>query len=297
MRWIILVVFVAGLALLTMRPLSSGFGSAPMLRPPSVVQRGGTTTILVLGLDQRGSEVTRSDTMLLVRVGPLGRPPTVLSIPRDLWVQIPGHGEDRVNTAYVWGELDQDDGAGLARRTIEQNFGVPVDRVAVVDFGCFERAIDAAGGVSVDVPRRLVDPTHPQEDGSTAPVTFEPGQQRMSGQRALQYARMRAPDSDFGRIRRQQQIVSALGQRSKDPRVAAAVAQTLVRRCPGSGLDLTTADLISLGVVAAGGGEPVFRVIDESMVNPTTLPSGAAVLLPRWEVIRPAVAQLFSSRA
>jgi len=107
---------------------------------------------------------------------------------------------------------------------------------------------------------------------------------------------MRAPDSDFGRIRRQQQIVSALGQRAKDPRVAASVAQTLVRRCPGSGLDLTTADLLSLGVVAAGG-EPVFRLIDESMVNPTTLPSGAAVLLPRWDVIRPAVAQLFSSRA
>ena len=76
-----------------------------------------------------------------------------------------------------------------------------------------------------------------------------------------------------------------------------AAWRDLLRRCPGSGLDLTTADLLSLGVFAAGGGEPVFRLIDESMVSPTTLPSGAAVLLPRWDVIRPAVAQLFASRA
>lgn len=294
---ILLLIILVGGTFFVLRPLSGSFGSAPAVRLPAVVQRGGAMTVLVLGLDRRGAEVTRSDTMLLVRVGPPGRTSAVLSIPRDLWVPIPGHGEDRINTAYVWGELKNHDGASLARRTVEENLEVTIDRVAVVDFDCFQQAIDVAGGVAIDVPGRLVDPAHPMPDGRIGQVVFEAGIQGMSGEQALRYARMRAPDSDFGRIRRQQQVVSALGERIKDPGIAVKVGQAFLRRCPGSGLDLTAADLASIGAMASVGGEPRMRLIDESMVTPTTLPSGAQVLLPHWDQIRALANELFGRAA
>jgi len=291
-RLIVLVV-VAGLVALLLRPLSGAFGPGWPVRIPVLLERRGTATLLVLGLDRRGAEVARSDTILLIRVGPVGGGTTLLSIPRDLWVSIPQRGEDRINAAYAWGDLTNGDGASLARRTVEQSFGLPVDRVAVVDFACFQQAVDAAGGVTVDVPARLVDERYPADDGTTTVVVFEPGRQTLSGSRALQYARIRSPDSDFGRIRRQHQVAAALAARLHDPIVSLRVAQSFLRSCPDSGTDLSPLDLAMLGVIAATDSDPRVRLVDESMVSPTTLPSGAQVLLPRWERIRPVVAELF----
>lgn len=283
---------------LALRPLAWAPAAGPPVRLPVVLERRSTTTtVLVLGLDRRGSEIPRTDTILLARLGPPGQSPTVLSIPRDLWVQIPGRGEDRINTAYVWGEIASGGGgASLARKTVEENFGVGIDRVAVIDFSCFEAAVEAAGGVTVDVPQRLVDEAYPMKDGGTAEVVFEKGRQALNGERALQYARTRAPDSDFGRIRRQQQVLAAITDRVHNPSVAANVARSAIARCPDAGTDVSLADVALFGGLGVMTGAPRFQLLDESTVTPVTLPSGAQVLQPRWDRIRPVVRDIFGAR-
>ncbi len=252
--------------------------------------------MLILGLDRRGSEVTRSDVMFLVRVGPPGETPGVLSIPRDLLVSIPGHGSDRINTAYTWGSLDDGDGVGMARLVVESQFAVDVDRVAVIDFRCFERAVDAVGGVEVTVAEEIVDSVYPTEDGGITTLHFEPGRQRFSGTRALQYVRTRSADSDFARVRRQQQVLGAFAERLHNPVNAARAGAVLAKECPGSGSELGAGDLLALGALASTGGSPKLRAVDESMVTPTMLPSGAAVLLPQWDAIRLVVREVIGGR-
>ena len=88
------------------------------------------------------------------------------------------------------------------QQTIEKNFGIQVDHFGLLDFQCFRTAVDAVGGVTVNVPRAIVDPSYPTEDYGTKLVKFDVGIQKMDGERALQYARTRSADSDFHRIQR-----------------------------------------------------------------------------------------------
>jgi LCP family protein required for cell wall assembly len=290
----VLLFVVIGIAALALRPLG-GVASRVLLQPPAPLEDRGKVTMLVLGIDRRTTEPTRTDTMLLARVGPAGQATEVLSIPRDLWVAIPGHGEDRINTAFVWGGLANGDGAGLARRTVEETFGVQVDRVMVVDFACFQEAVDAVGGVSVNVPQRLVDDSYPMADGGTTTIAFEPGAQRLSGERALEYVRTREADNDFGRIGRQQQVVAAVAARLADPGAAMRMTTLWIGGCGHSGTDLSPTDVAALGRLAVAGGQPHFATVGLDMVVPTTLASGAEVLMPRWDRIRPLVAQTFGN--
>lgn len=294
LRAALLLVGLVGVGIL-LRPLAWAPGGGWPVRAPVVLERrSATSTVLVLGLDRRGTEVARTDTILLARVGP-GRPPTVLSIPRDLLVQIPERGEDRINTAFVWGEIGGGNGASLVKKTVEEAFGVRVDRVAVVDFSCFQAAVDAAGGVTIDVPRRLLDEAYPTASGGVTTIVFDSGRQTIDGARALQYVRTRAPDSDFGRIRRQQQVISAIIDRLHSPAVAVQIAHAVIARCPDSGTEVSLADIALFGAVGAASGAPRFQVLDESTVTPLTLPSGAQVLQPRWDRIRAVVADLFGA--
>src|SRR5262249_4479336 len=133
------------------------------------------------------------------------------SIPRDGFVVIPDHGSDRVNAAYTYGELEQlGSGPDLAKRTVSSLFGTAVDRYALVDIHSMERIIDLLSGVWIDVPQRLVDREYPTDDYRTITVDIPAGRQLMDGVTAVEYARMRHPDSDYGRQSRQQQLLIAL---------------------------------------------------------------------------------------
>jgi LCP family protein required for cell wall assembly len=291
----VLAAIVGGLALLLVpSPISDTIPWRASVGAAALVS-GRPINILVLGLDRRGAEVARADVILLIRIGPGGQPARVLSLPRDLWIEIPGRGEDRLNTAYTWGALGGGSGLDSARKTVEETFGVIVSGAAVFDFSCFEQAVDAVGGVTVEVPARIVDETYPNEGGGTTSLTFDAGRQALDGRRALQYVRTRAVDSDFGRVRRQHQVVAALLKRAQSPRTAVSLGRTIAGSCPGFATDLSRIDLATVAVSMARGGEPRMRVIDESMVAPITMPSGAQVLLPRWERIRPLVAELFGT--
>lgn len=140
----------------------------------------------------------RTDTIILVHVSPRNRKAVMVSIPRDLKVDIPGHGTNKINAAYAFG------GPALLVKTVEQNLGVPVNHYAEVDFAGFLKVVDAVGGV------RLCNQTGHRLDDSFANLHMDPGCHDVNGVQALAFVRARHIDSDFGRIGRQQQFLRAV---------------------------------------------------------------------------------------
>jgi LCP family protein required for cell wall assembly len=170
-------------------------------------------TLLLMGLDYRdwseGVDVPRTDTMILLTVDPLNKTAGMMSIPRDMWVSIPGFGYHRINTAYPLGEGSKlpGGGAGLAMKTVEQFIGVPVDYAALVDFNSFVKFIDTLGGLDMHIKDEIV--VDPVGKGNTKKLT--PGVQALDGATVLAYARMRyTKDGDFDRSKRQQEVIMAL---------------------------------------------------------------------------------------
>ena len=254
-----------------------------------------TFTFVALGVDQRNDvEIPRTDTIMIGKADL--RAPTInlISIPRDLLVEIPGYGRDRINAAYVYGEQYKEPGGGIGmlQRTIEKNFGVQVDHFGLVDFQCFRTAVDAVGGVTINVPRAIVDPKYPTDDYGTKLVRFEPGVQIMDGERALEYARTRSADSDFQRIQRQQLIIAAMREQILQLRALPSVP-TLLTGCRNMRSDLGWRDYLTLAtsLQSLSSGGVSFAAIDEKMVVDTVLSNGAAVLAPRWDPIRRLVAE------
>lgn len=171
------------------------------------------TNILVMGMDSRDGEgwVARSDSIMLVGINPSALRTSLLSIPRDLSVNVPNYGVQRVNVVNVLGEMDQaGSGPALLGAAITQDFQISVDRYVRLDFNGFTALVDAVGGLTIDVPRQIIDHSYPTADYRTMRVSFEQGVQHMDGERALIYARTRHADDDYRRTERQQQVVSAL---------------------------------------------------------------------------------------
>lgn len=162
-------------------------------------------TMLILGVDSRGENQSRSDTIMLATVNPQKEEVLLFSIPRDTYALIPGYGYDKFNHSMFYG------GPKLVKETVEAFFDIPVDYYVTVDFEGFRRAIDELGGIEIDVKKRMVyyDPT----DGTS--IDLHPGLQVLDGKNALDYARYRKSsigpaDSDFDRIERQHEVISAL---------------------------------------------------------------------------------------
>lgn len=256
------------------------------------------TNILILGLDARPGEgmVTRTDTIILVTVDPEQPYVGMLSIPRDLYVNIPGYGMDRINVAHVLGENEAPGrGPRLAAETIEQNFLVPVDRTLRLNLEGFVAIVDAAGGVTIDVENYFIDYEYPTADYGTMVVEFYPGEQHMDGARALQYARVRHGASDFERIARQQQVLAGLARQllrpanlGRLPAVYAAFAGHV-----DTDLSLLDAILLAPAVLWVGPNGIDHRILDRDMAVGATTAQGAAVLEPQWAVIQPLLDEMF----
>lgn len=189
--------------------------------PNDVIVADGTINILLLGTDARPDEVaaTRTDAIVLVHINQKSGRVSMLSLPRDLWVDYPrGLGEGRINAAYPLGESEYGSGGGaaLAKTTIQQLLGLKVDYFILVNFEGFKTIIDEINGIRIDVPESIVDPAYPTENGGTVEIRFKKGPQWMNGERALMYARTRHADSDFGRNQRQQQVLMAIFERVRD---------------------------------------------------------------------------------
>ncbi len=191
--------------------------------------------ILLLALDvsprrqSEGQGSPLSDTMILVTVDPATRTVGAMSIRRDLWVTIPGFGDNKINAAYKLGEDYKVDGGGaqLAMDTIEELFGVPVNFYARVDFQAFETIIDEIGGVSIT----LTQPMLLDWVGDGNKFVIEPGTYVMPGSHTLAYARTRDEaygDGDFARGSRQMEVIMAIRDRVLDLNTL----PTLIARAP-----------------------------------------------------------------
>jgi polyisoprenyl-teichoic acid--peptidoglycan teichoic acid transferase len=178
------------------------------------VAPGKPQTILVIGDDRRKIDVrqgnpTRSDTMILVRLDPKKGATAMMSLPRDLLVDIPGHGRDKLNAAFAIGE------DALTLKTIRSLLGIPIHHYVRVTFWGFKQAVDRLGCVYVDIDRKYFNDNHPPNGGggAYAAIDVPSGYQRLCGQRALDYVRYRHLDSDLVRAARQQSFLGeAKGQ-------------------------------------------------------------------------------------
>lgn len=201
--------------------------SFPLLRniaynANSAVQIEGSERInvLLMGIGGEGHEGSYlTDTMILASVAPKTGHVALFSIPRDLLVPIDGYGWRKINNANAFGEMAQDGGGGeLARKTVEQVFGVPVLYYLRVDFQAFADIIDSLGGITVSVDQRFTDYKYPTLNKKYQTVHFDAGEQEMNGQRALMFVRSRHSmdnneGSDFARGRRQQKVISAVKEK------------------------------------------------------------------------------------
>ncbi|WP_193608506.1 LCP family protein [Nocardioides lijunqiniae] len=184
-------------------------------RPPRPTQGAAAdaVNILLLGTDRRSDEPTtgdsaraaafipgaqRTDAMLLLHVDADRRGASIVSLPRDSWVTVPGHGEDKINAAFSYG------GPSLAVATVEELTGVRVDHLAVIDWDGIRALTDELGGVTVTVPETVHD--------SARDVTWTAGEHRLDGDAALTYVRQRygLPGGDLDRASRQQNLLRAL---------------------------------------------------------------------------------------
>ena len=173
--------------------------------------------VLLLGTDQRPQEAAaepwgNSDTILLVSIDPGLQGAAMISVPRDLWLTIPGVGPEKINAAYREG------GPPLAIEVVSDLLGQPIHRWASIDVSAFGRMIDAIGGVVVDVEHPIRDDEYPNVDYSIRRILIPAGLQWLDGERALWYARSRHETNDFDRGYRQQRLMLSLRERLRDPR-------------------------------------------------------------------------------
>ena len=286
-----------------MTPVAGGLDLS--YEPPAAAAEPTNSTrinILLLGIDRRNSKAWgyRTDTMIIVTVDPDYKTVGMMSIPRDLYLQIPGVGEHRINEANVYGHRDSypGDGPALLKRTIEHNFGIPIDYYVMIDFNGFKEIVDTLGGIDVNVPRQLHDTMYPMpkpgDPYAYGTVHFDPGWQHMGGERALQYARSRMSTSDFDRADRQQRILLAIREKAlslglipKLPALAATMGNMVKT-------DMTLQEMTELALLAPQVDMANIKqvVIKKPMVYGQRV-EGAAVQLPRWDLINEAVSDLF----
>lgn len=290
-------------------PQSAGV-AVPISADGTIPTWDGTSpvTILIMGLDYRdwqtGTDVPRTDTMILFQINPLTKTAAMLSIPRDLWVNIPGFGYSRINAAYRTGEMYKLPGGGmeLAMKTVEQFIGVPVNYAALIDFYSFVKFIDTLGGLDMKIRTPLkIDPIGP---GNTR--TLEPGTQTLDGQAVLAYARNRyTQDGDFDRSTRQQEVIMALRNQivnfNQLPMLVSKAPQLYQDMSSGIRTNLTLDQIIRLASLATQiDAKNIKKGVfdphkDVSYATVMTSDGQADVLVPNPDQIRILRDQIFAS--
>jgi len=273
-------------------------------------ERKERVNILLLGLDQReGEEFGRTDTMILASVDPVARRVGMMSLPRDLKVDIPGYGPAKLNAAYVFGQQEGEGttpderrraGVRLLKRTVTRNFDVPVHYYAQVDFRGFERVIDEFGGVNVDAPYPIVDKAYPTETFGYTAIYFAAGLQHLNGKQALRYARTRHADNDFARARRQQEVLFSLQQQALNRKLASKFYPLLAILGDSVKTDLSkenAAALVSLGQGFTRDNIKSQTIQDlvEPVVELDEEGNEIEYLVPTWSQVRKRVREMVPS--
>ncbi len=263
--------------------------------------------ILLIGRDtELASGSYRTDVMIVASINKDANAVTLLTIPRDLFVYIPGWTMNRINTAAVHGDATGYPGGGIAllEQTILYNLGIPIHGWAQVDFQGFKDLVDVVGGVDVPVSCamqdwRLTNPTDPTVDVQNADnwslYTVNTGVQHMEGDLALWYARSRKRSSDYDRSRRQHQVLRAIFDKALRLEMLARVPELYTQYVSIVKTDLGLGDLLQFVPMAPQLDKARIksRFIGRGQVLPWTTPGGAAVLLPDRAAITALMAEAF----
>ncbi len=267
-------VLVAGLYTVTAFMLSSddrnfakktGGGAVGVLQTLANVSED-PQNILLLGVDERPEvEGSRTDTMMLVRVYPKTGNVKIVSIPRDLLVEVEPGVEDKLNAAYSY------DGVGGTIGAVENFSNVYIDHYAVVDFDGFESTVDALGGLKIDVEEDQVPPKWVVKDDA----------QRLNGRKALLYARYRdTAGGDLDRIKRQREVLAALRSQALRWRSAEKLPDITRTVAENVETDMNYAEIASLGRAMAKHGRNGLMTSTQLEGTPDTLENGSEVLVP-----------------
>jgi LCP family protein required for cell wall assembly len=252
--------------------------------------------VVLLGIDKRPEDdvgvylgrqvgITRADAIIIVSVDVQDNIVRLLHVPRDLWVQIPAYGEERINTAYTWAELEEK-GTGPERmkQTIYQNLGIPIHYYIEMDFQGFINIIDALGGVQVDVSCPLPE------------IGLEPGVYHLDGAHVMQYVHRRDSSDDFDRGSRQSQILMALYDQALTPGIVTKIPQLWLAMGDNFKTDLPLDQVVSLAYMALQITPRQIRrgALDYHHVEDWVTPGGAMVLRPRQDKIDAFLADFYA---
>jgi len=234
-------------------PATAGTPNATVAATPMQLMPGPTAVpwdgasrvnILIMGLDYRdwsenANAPSRTDSMILLTIDPVTKTAGMLSIPRDMWVNIPGFDYGPINTAFFLGDAFKvpGGGPGLAVATVEEFLGVPIQYYAQIDFVAFAKFIDEMGGVTINVPNTM----HLSLVGKPGIFEIKPGVQNLDGPTLLAYARDRHDDNgdlseDYARSQRQQQVIMAI----RDQVLQFNMLPTLILKAPAMFQDLSS---------------------------------------------------------
>ncbi|CAK19853.1 LCP family protein [Listeria welshimeri] len=196
---------------------------------------GDAINVLLIGSDSRGADQGRSDSLMIAHYNTKTNTPKLVSIMRDTYVDIPGHGKNKINAAYSYG------GPELVRQTIKENFGVDVEYYVVANFEGFPKIVDtlAPEGIKINAEKDM---------SKNIDVSIKKGEQVMDGKTLLQYARFRKDaEGDFGRIRRQQQVLEALKEQALDVGDVTKIPDVIGKLQGYSSTNIPNGTLMSIG--------------------------------------------------
>lgn len=242
------------------------------------------TNILILGTDYLPPRdpISRTDTNIVITIIPLKPYVAMLSIPRDLWVNIPGVGENRINTAYFFAELNKKGtGPTASMQTVRENFGLTINYYIVIKMEGVIHIIDSLGGVEVDLPKTM--------------GGLEKGVHLLNGPQALAFARERYSADDFSRMAQGQILIKAILNKIISPIGWIRIPMVLLElyRAIETNIPFWLFPRLGIAVLRAGSGGIITQIIDREMVTPFTTYDGAQVLAPNWQVINPILLKLF----
>jgi len=255
---------------------------------------GRTINILLLGSDVRAKGSFRTDTLMIASIRPEEQSVSLISIPRDLYVYIPSQGMHKINTAFLWGQLNKYPGRGVAslKDTIYYNLGVRIDHYVVVNFQGFRRVVDILDGIDMPLSCPFTDwhyinPNLPQQWSSNRKLTtIGPGVVHMDGDLALWYARSRMNSSDYDRSRRQQEVLRGLYSKAMRLDVLSSVPELYKQVTENIRTDLKLGDILELVPMALNFDEAKIRsyYITAGMVKPTNI-NGMYAQYPKTDKI------------
>ncbi len=245
----------------------------------------GKTNILIIGIDRapEGTDLSRTDTNIVMSVDPLKPTVNMLSIPRDLWVSIPNYGENRINTAHFFAEAEQaGSGPAAAMDTVRQNFGLTINNYIRIRFDGLKSIVDAMGGITITLSEPM--------------SGYDAGQISLNGDQALAFARDRSGSDDFFRMQRGQMVIMAVVKKMLNPAAWLRLPVIIPAAIKSLDTDIPVWQMPRLGVAlirAVITDTMNAKTITREMVTPITTDQGANVLIPNWDAINPLLMELF----